>query len=209
MLVRTGWWMLTTDGALALPDQRMAQELVIGAWNHGGEDDVDPFRPRWTLPDPTFGTQFSDLVAFFDRYLKEPTTSVPVKSIRYYTMNEGRWRTTPTWPPPEMGTRRWYFDADQSLSDSPVRAAGEDDYAVNPAASSGDTTRWHTNLTGGDVYYPDRAEEDADLLTSRGTPAQSRCADHGNVRGVATSYSSSTRADRALHLPRDVAPTGG
>jgi uncharacterized protein len=170
MLVRAGWLdAATADGALSrYQTSDMAQELVIGAWNHGGEDDVDPFQPRWTFPDPTFNEQFADLVAFFDRYLDEPATSVPAKSIRYYTMNEGRWRTTATWPPPEMGTRRWYLGADRSLTDSPPRAAGEDAYAVDASASSGDTTRWDTNLTGGDVYYWDRAEEDAGLLTYTG-----------------------------------------
>ena len=174
MLVRAGWLdAATADGALSrYLTSDMAQELVIGAWNHGGEDDVDPFQPRWTFPDPTFDEQFADLVAFFDRHLGEPATSVPAKSIRYYTMNEGRWRTTATWPPAEMETRRWYLGADQSLTDSPPLAAGEDDYAVDASASSGDTTRWHTNLTGDDVYYPDRAEEDARLLTYTSAPLE-------------------------------------
>ena len=74
MLVRAGWLdAATADGALSrYMTSDMAQELVIGAWNHGGEDDVDPFQPRWTFPDPTFDQQFADLVAFFDRNLDEP-----------------------------------------------------------------------------------------------------------------------------------------
>ena len=209
MLVRAGWLdAATADGALSrYQTSDMAQELVIGAWNHGGEDDVDPFQPRWTFPDPTFNEQFADLVAFFDRYLDEPATSVPAKSIRYYTMNEGRWRTTATWPPPEMGTRSWYLGADQSLTDSPPRAAGEDDYAVDASASSGDSTRWDTNVTGDDVYYPDRAEEDAGLLTYTGAPLEGALRITGTP--VVSLHLSSTHADGALHVYlEDVAPDG-
>ena len=74
-------------------------------------------------------------------------------------MNEGRWRTTDL-AATRDGDATLVRGADQSLTDSPARAAGEDDYVVDFSASSGDTTRWQTNLTGGDVYYPDRAEED-------------------------------------------------
>lgn len=35
-----------------------------------------------------------------------------------------------------------------------------DSYMVDFTASSGKQTRWHTQLGGGDVVYPDRAQED-------------------------------------------------
>jgi putative CocE/NonD family hydrolase len=209
MLVRAGWLdAATADGALSrYMTSDMGQQLVIGAWNHGGEDDVDPFKPRWTFPDPSFDQQFADLVAFFDRHLGEPATTAPTASIRYFTMNEGRWRTTATWPPPEMQARRWYLGADQSLTDSPPLAAGKDDYAVDASASSGDTTRWLTNLTGGDVYYPDRAEEDAGLLTYTGAPLQGALRITGTP--VVSLHLSSTHADGALHVYlEDVSPDG-
>ena len=74
MLVRAGWLdAATADGALSrYLTSDFPQELVIGAWNHGGEDDVDPFQPRLTFPDPSFDEQFADLVAFFDRHMDEP-----------------------------------------------------------------------------------------------------------------------------------------
>ena len=54
MLIRVGWLdAATADGALSrYMTSDMAQELVIGAWNHGGEDDVDPFQPQLDLPRP-------------------------------------------------------------------------------------------------------------------------------------------------------------
>ena len=77
MLIRVGWLdAATADGALSrFMTSDMPQELVIGAWNHGGEDDVDPFQPRWTYPNPTFDQQFADLTAFFDRHLGETNTA--------------------------------------------------------------------------------------------------------------------------------------
>ncbi|HYI33934.1 MAG TPA: CocE/NonD family hydrolase [Glaciibacter sp.] len=210
MLVRTGWLdAATTDGALSrYLTSDMPQELVIGAWNHGGEDDVDPFQPRFTFPHPTFDDQFDDLVNFFDRHLHDKSESVPVpNSIRYYTMNEGQWRTTPTWPPAEMEAQRWYLGADQALTDSPPVTAGEDEYAVDPSASSGETNRWQTNYTSDDVYYPDRAEEDARLLTYTGAPLTADLRITGTP--VLSLQLSSTHADGALHVYlEDVAPDG-
>jgi uncharacterized protein len=209
MLVRAGWLdAATADGALSrYLTSDVAQELVIGAWSHGGHYNTDPFEPRDTFTDPTFDQQFADLAAFFDRYLRGQATSVPQKSIRYYTMNEGQWRTTPTWPPPEMDTRRWYLGADRSLTDSPPQAAGEDDYAVDFSASSGDSTRWLTNLTGDDVYYPDRAEEDSRLLTYTGAPLVADLRITGTP--VVSLQLSSTHTDGALHVYlEDVAPDG-
>lgn len=209
MLIRVGWLdAATADGALSrYMTSDMAQELVIGAWNHGGEDDIDPFRPQWTFPDPSFDQQFTDLVAFFDRHLGAPSASAPAKSIRYYTMNEGRWRTTATWPPAEMGTRRWYVGSDKMLTDLPPQTNGADDYAVDTSASSGEATRWQTNLTGGDVYYPDRVDEDTKLLTYTSEPLESAIRITGTPE--VSLRLSSTQADGALHVYlEDVAPDG-
>lgn len=209
MLVRTGWLdAATADGALSrYMTSDMAQELVIGGWNHGGEDDIDPFQPRWTFPDPSFDQQFADLVAFFDRHLGEQASTIPARSISYYTMNEETWRTTATWPPPEMDSRRWYLGPDHSLTDAPPAEAGQDDYVADPSTSSGDTTRWHTNLTGGDVYYPDRAAEDERLLTYTSEPLELAIRITGTP--IVSLNMSSTQADGAIHIYlEDVAPDG-
>ena len=39
------------------------EDVVEDEGTRGGEDDVDPFQPRWTYPDPTFDQQFADLAA--------------------------------------------------------------------------------------------------------------------------------------------------
>jgi putative CocE/NonD family hydrolase len=209
MLIRVGWLdAATADGALSrYMTSGMAQELVIGAWNHGGEDDVDPFQPQWTYPNPRVDQQFADLAAFFDRHMSASITSVPTRSIRYYTMNEGRWRTTAIWPPLEMASQRWYLGSAGSLSERPARTAGSDAYAVDPSTSSGDATRWQTNLTGNDVYYADRAAEDAKLLTYTSEPLDEAVRITGTP--VVSLQLSSSEPDGALHIYlEDVAPDG-
>lgn len=42
---------------------------------------------------------------------------------------------------------------------------GVDTYTVDFTATTGKNNRWMTNLGGGAVLYPDRAEEDKTLLT--------------------------------------------
>ncbi len=210
MLVRVGWLdAATTDGALSryLTSGR-CQQLVIGAWSHGGYNDVDPFKPRLTFPEPRSETQFAQLMAFFDPYLKQDSVTSPSKSIHYYTMNEGRWRTTPIWPPPKVKTQRWYFGAGHTLTAiPPTSEAGRDSYTVDFTASTGENTRWHTNMGGGDVYYPDRAEEDTKLLIYTSPPLE-----HGlRITGtpVVSLHLASTQADGALHVYlEDVAPDG-
>ena len=122
-------------------------------------------------------------------------------------MNEGRWRTTDTWPPADMKAQRWYLGPDQTLTDQPARTEGADDYAVDTSASSGDTTRWQTNLAGGDVYYPDRADEDTKLLTYTSEPLKDSLRITGTP--VVSLQLSSTHPDGALHVYlEDVAPDG-
>ena len=209
MLVRVGWLdAATADGALSrYLSSDAPQELVIGAWSHGGYNDIDPFKPRLSYSEPRSEAQFAALVAFFDRYLKERVATKPAKSICYYTMNEERWRTSRTWPPAEVKTQRWYFGVAHSLKKTPPIMTGYDAYTVDFSASSGEKTRWHTNMGGGDVYYPDRAKEDTKLLTYTSSPLVRDLRITGTP--VVSLQLASTHPDGALHVYlEDVAPDG-
>lgn len=210
-LVRVGWLdAATADGALArFSSSDAPQRLVIGAWSHGGLNDVDPFRPPASWPEPRREAQFDELVAFFDAHLKgDAPEDDPPRTIRYVTMNEGRWRTTTTWPPPEVAPRRLYLGAEGTLTDAPPVAAAEADrYLVDFTASSGATTRWHTNLGGGDVVYPDRRDEDAKLLTYTSAPLRRPLRLTGAP--LLSLPLASTHIDGALHVYLEsVAPDG-
>jgi putative CocE/NonD family hydrolase len=86
-------------------------------------------------------------------------------------------------------------------------AEATDTYTVDFTASSGPTTRWHTQLGGGDVIYADRAREDRKLLTYTGAPLASDVEITGSP--VLSLALASTTSDRAIHAYlEDVSPEG-
>jgi putative CocE/NonD family hydrolase len=184
------------------------QKLVIGPWAHGGGDHADPFLPPDTPTDPPPEEQFQMLVEFFDAYLKDDPVPEPTWDITYYTLGEGVWKTTETWPPAGFSWERWYFGSDGSLiPKAPSDEAGADDYTVDWTATTGGATRWHTGLALADVVYPDRASEDRKLLTYTSPPMETNVEITGHP--VVTLYVASTESDGAFHVYlEDVAPDG-
>lgn len=137
------------------------QVVIIGPLSHGGNYNVDPFGPKHTPPVPPSEEQFKMEADFFDRVLRNNTPEAIESSIQYYTMGEGRWHTTKTWPPEGLSVERLYFGESNMLAAAaPSATTGSDSYTVDFTASTGKRTRWHTGLSGGDVVYPDRAAGD-------------------------------------------------
>ncbi|MBN1813478.1 MAG: CocE/NonD family hydrolase [Anaerolineae bacterium] len=184
------------------------QKLIIGPWSHSGNYHADPFLPPDTKTDPSPKEQFQMLVAFFDAFLKDGGTAEPEWDITYYTLGEGEWKTTDTWPPAGFTSQSWTFGPDGSLIlNAPNTTSGSDEYTVDWTASTGDATRWHTGLYKTDVVYPDRAEEDAKLLTYTSAPLETDVEITGSP--IVTLYVASTESDGAFHVYlEDVAPDG-
>lgn len=184
------------------------QKLIIGPWNHGGAEHADPFLPPDTPTDPSPEQQFQMVVNFFDAYLKDDPAPEPTWDITYYTLGEGAWKSTQTWPPAGFSPKRWYFGPDGSLTtEAPTSEIGADEYTVDWTATTGDLTRWHTGLFLADVVYPDRAEEDKKLLTYTSPPLETDVEITGSP--VVTLYVASTEDDGAFHVYlEDVAPDG-
>jgi len=184
------------------------QVVVMGALSHGGNYLVDPFATAHEPPIPTRDEQFKMEADFFDRVLKrEPADSIE-SSIQYYTMGEGSWHTTKVWPPAGYGSERLYLaDGNTMSASAPVATSGRDAYTVDFTASSGEHTRWHTQLGGGDVVYPDRATEDKKLLTYTSGLLDGDLEITGSP--VLTLVMSSTTSDGAIHAYlEDVSPGG-
>jgi putative CocE/NonD family hydrolase len=199
----------TVEGALSRYQTfSNRQKLIIGPWNHGGGEHADPFLPPDTPTDPSPDQQFQMMVDFFDAYLKGESASEPTWEITYYTLGEGSWKTSQTWPPPGFSPERWYFGPDGSLTgEAPTTEAGADDYTVDWTATTGNSTRWHTPLVKADVVYPDRAKEDKKLLAYTSPPLETDIEITGNP--VVTLYVASTADDGAFHVYlEDVAPDG-
>jgi hypothetical protein len=140
--------------------------------------------------------------------LRNETPEPIESSVRYYTMGEGRWHTTKTWPPEGFSTEHLYFGERNTLNAAaPSAASASDSYAVDFSASTGKQTRWHTGFGGGDVVYPDRAEADKELLVYTSEPLNADLEITGTP--VLTVEMSSTTSDGAIHAYlEDVSPEG-
>jgi putative CocE/NonD family hydrolase len=180
------------------------QRAVIGSWNHGASQNASPY---FSATSQRISIMY-EWLRFFDHYLKGVDTDVDSEKVLfYYTMGEERWKKTKVWPVAGTKTMRLYMASDNSLSESaPTLTAGADNYQVDFEASTGEKNRWRTQL-GGQVVYPDRAEEDRRLLTYTSQPLTSDTEITGYP--VINLYVTSTRTDGAFFVYlEDVDETG-
>ncbi|MGB8727094.1 MAG: CocE/NonD family hydrolase [Candidatus Sulfotelmatobacter sp.] len=184
------------------------QVVVIGPLSHGGGFNVDPFALKHTPPVPSSEEQFKMEADFFDRVLRSDRPEPIETSIQYYSMGEGQWHTTKTWPPAGLSTDNLYFGAHNTLgAAAPSAASASDSYTVDFTASTGNQSIWATGFGGGDVVYPDRASEDRKLLVYTSAPLETDLEITGTP--VLTLEMSSTTSDGALHTYlEDVSPDG-
>jgi putative CocE/NonD family hydrolase len=183
------------------------QVVIIGPLSHGGGFNVDPFASNHTPPVPSTEEQLKMQADFFDRVLRNDMPEIE-SSIQYYTMGEGRWHTTKVWPPAGLSPERLYFGEHNTLNAAaPSAAIASDSYRVDFTASTGDQSIWATGYGGGDVVYPDRANEDKKLLVYNSAPLESDLEITGSP--VLTLEMSWTTSDGALHAYlEDVSPEG-
>lgn len=211
MYVWTGWFdAATVEGALSrYMTFSNPQQVIIGPWDHGAAEDIDPFMPMDKPVEPSPEDQFQMLLAWFDPLLRGDG-EVPKSGITYYTMNAGTWTTVDTWPPAGFDPQPWYFGGEGMLSpDLPVDDSGADTYEVDFTVSAGPryANRWSTQFDGEDIVYPDRAEQDTHLLTYTSNPLEADVEITGSP--VVTVYLTSTHDDGALHIYLEaVAPDG-
>jgi putative CocE/NonD family hydrolase len=151
--------------SLARPGDR----LLLGPWNHGGDQSIEPRRVSRKRAFDHAG----ELLRFFDRHVRDgnplPDDELPVT---YYTMVEGRWKHAASWPPPSAPLRL-YLAPDQALVEVRPGRDGFDAYQVDPTAGTGDAARWNSLMgDNGPIEYPRRAERDARLLVYDTAPLE-------------------------------------
>jgi hypothetical protein len=184
------------------------QVVVIGPLSHGGSFNVDPFAASHLPPVPTRQEQLKMEAEFFAQTLGDKAPAKLGSSIQYYTMGEGKWHTTTVWPPAGLSNEKLFFNEDNTLTATvPPEQASADRYLVDLTAASGNQTRWHTQLGGGDVVYGDRALADKKLLKYTSSPLKTDLEITGSP--VLTLQMASSASDGAIHAYlEDVAPTG-
>jgi putative CocE/NonD family hydrolase len=140
-------------------------EVIIGPWSHGGFHAADPFQPDRDQVDPTYApAQQEDDFSFVERCLSKAPPGPTEHNLHYYTMGEGRWKTTGVWPLPETRMIDWRLAAGGLLTPN-TPAPGSENYKVDFAVGTGPHNRWATNNDAGPVSYADRAEIDRRLLS--------------------------------------------
>jgi putative CocE/NonD family hydrolase len=181
---------------------------VIGAWSHGGPHDADPFNPVDAEANPPFDAQSLDDLCFFDRFVRGRRNGIETGTLRYYTMGEGRWKTTRKWPLPETREERWYLRAGGELGpERPGPGAAAAEYDVDFDVTTGAHNRWATNNGAGDVVYPDRAADAGRLLVHTSAPLTQDLEVTGQP--VVTLQLAASREDAAVFVYlTDVAPDG-
>ena len=201
-----GWFDASTPDAVIKTFMTLKnyQRAVIGPWNHGASQNASPYQ----TPESRRVMQGFEWLRFFDHYLKGIDTRLDKKRLLYYfTIGEEKWKVTDTWPVAGTMMMRWYLNENYSLSPKePESNSGEDRYTVNFDATSGDKNRWHTQV-GGDVIYPDRAEEDKKLLSYTSAPLETDTEITGYP--IVDLFMTSTHTDGAVHVYLEEVDTNG
>lgn len=182
------------------------QVVVIGAWSHGGGHDANPFAPVDATPAPAGAAQDRAALCWFDLHLRGNKNGLRDRRIYYYTIGDDRWKSTTVWPVPGTRRERFYLAADGGLT--PRRpSAGTTRYRVDFDATTGVTNRWYTQVGGGDVVYPDRAEADLRLLVYTSAPLERDMEVTGHAELSLRIASTATDGHFFAYL-EDVAPDG-
>ncbi|MDP8256329.1 MAG: CocE/NonD family hydrolase [Candidatus Alcyoniella australis] len=184
--------------------QRPQDRLILGPWDHGGDDHVRQFqRPYRSNFD-----HMAELARFFDYHLKGIDTGIyDEQPVHYYTMGEDTWHAADTWPPPEAQPVALYLRADGTLDFAPPDQVQSVEYAVDPKAGTGGYARWNSLALGMAVRYPDRRKADRRLLVFQSAPLDQTLEVTGHPLVHLYISSSKTDADVFIYL-EDVDPAG-
>lgn len=207
LLVWLGWFdAATVSGGLSrYATFANPQEVIIGAFSHGGMHDTDPFKPTNAAVAPSPEAQYDYVATFFDRFLKDGY-SKPYSDVTYHTMGTSRWCRTASWPPADIKTKRFYLTADSRLNEK-LGPEGRERYQVDFRHTTGLRNRWMTNLDYGDVDYGDRASVPAAVLSFTAPALANPVTITGGAKAVL--HVSASNANAVIHTYLEaVAPNG-
>lgn len=181
-----------------------ANRLILGPWDHGGDNNCSPFAAG-----PTRFDMKTELLRFFEVHLRDGDTSILAdKPVHYYTMGAEKWKSADTWPPASR-PRTCYLGPEGALTTAkPTVPEATDDYAVDYTHGTGGHARWNCLLIGGPVVYPDRKQQDGKLRCYTGPPLTEDLEATGHPI-VTLHVTSPARDGNFLVYLEDVDPDGG
>ena len=160
----------SADGVIrGFMDSSGPRRAAIGSWTHDLDNNAfSGSEDRWTA-NPPFQAQWEEALNFFDDRLRKGKPAGE-RVLRYYTMGEGLWKETSTWPIPGTVIDSLFLREDGSLgTDPPAEASGEDQYQIDFDVSSSAEPRWLGPLFG-NTWYSGRLEKDKKLLVYQTQP---------------------------------------
>jgi len=99
-----------------------------------------------------------EYVRFAKKSITDPT-SIP-RLLYYYTLGEGKWKVTETWPLPTQQMMTLYFNHKHMLTIDPPELKGlKSEYRVDFKSTTGANSRWHTPFDN-PVNYSNRGKQD-------------------------------------------------
>lgn len=201
-----GSWMDAGTAEAALARFRSAPEVPAEVWltanDHDGVKLADPFVVDGG-PQPSVDKQN----AHNQRFAEHVRAGLPIeRKIHYHVLGTNRFRSTSVWPPADAVPLELHFAPGRALLRMRPGARGEDRYAVDFTATTGEKSRWTTQL-GEPPAYPDRRNEDLKLLTYDSEPMSVDVEVVGTP--VVNVHMASASADPAVFVYfEDVAPDG-
>ena len=129
-------------------------------WQYCGEDEA-----------ASMNTYATELVRFYDRYLKGIENGIDTEDLVYlYNMNGDGWRAETEFPLARQVEMRYYFSADGALSTEAPASVGADEYPVDLTQ---DSSYYSSEYSYGVSRYvmaapdevPDRTRQDEKCLT--------------------------------------------
>lgn len=203
----------TANGVIArFSASPLGAKYVIGAWSHGAFTDANPYSAADAQLIPSFEEQYGSILQFLSPHMHgaaaDGVRKKCDKELYYLVMGENRWKKTLVWPPKGSYTVRYYLSENGALSKTiPVQETGSDMYKVDFDFGTGKSTRWSTQMGGGDVDYSGITDWQDKLLTYASVPVAEDMEITGHIV-VQLNMSSTTPDGQVIVYVQDVDPKG-
>ncbi len=169
--------------------------LILGPWDHGGDDHVRPFSKTVKAKFDHVG----ELLRFFDHHLKGIDNGIEKEPpVRYYTMVEDKWKSSDTWPPENTHAATFFLGDKKSLQKEMATDADADAFLTNRDIGSGEKSRWRCLAKEMAVNYGDRRDFDDKLLSYTSPPLTRDTEVTGHP--IVTLYISSDKTDAQVFV---------